>query len=64
MGRSDLFFYQPVEIGWSHPSLLLPSPLGLEDGRLQPIAYNPDDQAWNYRITDPRQFILPATFAL
>jgi hypothetical protein len=33
-----------------------------EDGRLQPIAYNPDGQAWNYRIVDPRQFILTATF--
>ncbi len=36
----------------------------LEDGRLQPIAYNPDGQAWNYRIVDPRQFILSATFDL
>jgi hypothetical protein len=36
----------------------------LEDGRLQPIAYNPDGQAWNYRIIDPRQFILTATFDL
>jgi hypothetical protein len=36
----------------------------LEDGRLQPIAYNPDGQAWNYRIIDPRQFILSATFDL
>ena len=35
-----------------------------EDGRLQPIAYNPDGEAWNYRIIDPRQFILTATFDL
>jgi hypothetical protein len=34
----------------------------LENGRLQPIAYNPDGQAWNYRIIDPRQFILSVTF--
>jgi hypothetical protein len=33
-----------------------------EGGRLQPIAYNPDGLAWNYRIIDPRQFILTATF--
>jgi hypothetical protein len=26
------------------------------------IAYNPDGQAWNYRIIDPRQFILTASF--
>jgi hypothetical protein len=36
----------------------------LENGRLQPIAYNPDGQAWNYRIIDPRQFILSTTFDL
>lgn len=35
-----------------------------ESGRLQPISYNPDGQAWNYRIVDPRQFILSATFDL
>jgi outer membrane receptor protein involved in Fe transport len=33
-----------------------------ESGRLQAIAYNPDGVAWNYRIVDPRQFILTATF--
>jgi len=33
-----------------------------ESGRLQAIAYNPDGQAWNYRIIDPRQFILTTTF--
>jgi outer membrane receptor protein involved in Fe transport len=36
----------------------------LEDGRLQPFAYNPDGEAWNHRIIDPRQFILTATFDL
>lgn len=36
----------------------------LENGRLQGIAYNPDGKAWNYRIVDPRQFILSATFDL
>lgn len=35
-----------------------------EGGRLQAISYNPDGQAWNYRIIDPRQFILTATFDL
>lgn len=35
-----------------------------ESGRLQAIAFNPDGQAWNYRIVDPRQFILTATFDL
>jgi hypothetical protein len=35
-----------------------------ENGRLQPIAYNPDGKAWNYRIVDPRQFILTASFDL
>jgi hypothetical protein len=35
-----------------------------EDGRLQPFVYNPDGTPWNYRIVDPRQFILTATFDL
>jgi hypothetical protein len=35
-----------------------------ENGRLQPIAYNPDGQAWNYRIVDPREFVLTCTFDL
>ncbi len=35
-----------------------------EGGRLQAIAYNPDGQAWNFRIIDPRQFILTASFDL
>jgi hypothetical protein len=36
----------------------------LEDGRLQPFVYNPDGTAWNYRIIDPRRFVLTATFDL
>jgi outer membrane receptor protein involved in Fe transport len=36
----------------------------LEDGRLQPVSVNPDGKAWAYRIVDPRQFILSATFSL
>jgi hypothetical protein len=35
-----------------------------ENGRLQPFVYNPDGVPWNYRIIDPRQFILTATFDL
>ena len=35
-----------------------------ENGRLQPFVYNPDGTPWNYRIIDPRQFILTATFDL
>jgi outer membrane receptor for monomeric catechols len=35
-----------------------------EDGRLQPFVYNPDGVAWNYRIIDPRPFVLTATFDL
>lgn len=35
-----------------------------ESGRLQAFVYNPDGTAWNYRIIDPRQFILTATFDL
>ncbi|MSU49135.1 MAG: hypothetical protein EXS37_08645 [Opitutus sp.] len=35
-----------------------------ESGRLQQIAVNPDGRAWNYRIIDPRQFILSASFDL
>jgi hypothetical protein len=35
-----------------------------EDGRLQPIAVNPDGTPWAFRIIDPRQFILSATFSL
>lgn len=36
----------------------------LEDGRLQPIAINPDGRPYAYRIIDPRQFILSASFDL
>jgi len=35
-----------------------------ENGRLQPFVYNPDGTAWNYRIIDPRKFILSTTFDL
>ena len=35
-----------------------------EGGRLQPIKANPDGRANAYRIVDPRQFILSATFDL
>jgi hypothetical protein len=35
-----------------------------EGGRLQPIAINPDGQPYAYRIVDPRQFILSASFDL
>lgn len=35
-----------------------------ENGRLQPFVYNPDGVAWNYRIIDPRRFVLSATFDL
>jgi hypothetical protein len=36
----------------------------LEDGRLQAIGVNPNGQPYNFRIIDPRQFILTATFDL
>ena len=35
-----------------------------ESGHLQGIAVNPDGQFWQYRIIDPRQFILTTTFDL
>ncbi|WP_414660193.1 TonB-dependent receptor [Horticoccus sp. 23ND18S-11] len=35
-----------------------------EGGRLQPIAINPDGTPYAYRIIDPRQFILSASFEL
>jgi hypothetical protein len=35
-----------------------------EGGRLQPVAVNPDGVPFAYRIIDPRQFILTATFDL
>lgn len=35
-----------------------------ENGRVQAFVYNPDGTPWNYRIIDPRQFILTATFDL
>jgi outer membrane receptor protein involved in Fe transport len=35
-----------------------------EDGRLQPVAVNPDGSPWAFRIIDPRQFFLTATFNL
>jgi hypothetical protein len=36
----------------------------LENGHLRRIAVNPDGTPWNYRIIDPRQFILTTTFDL
>ncbi len=35
-----------------------------EGGRLQAIGVNPDGRPYNFRIIDPRQFILTATFDL
>ena len=35
-----------------------------ESGRLQTIGVNPDGTGYNFRIIDPRQFILSATFDL
>ncbi len=35
-----------------------------ENGHLQGVNVNPDGRYWNYRIIDPRQFILTATFDL
>jgi hypothetical protein len=33
-------------------------------GKLQPTAVNPDGSPWRFRIIDPRQYILSATFDL
>lgn len=33
-----------------------------ESGRLQGVGVNPDGRFWQYRIIDPRQFILTSTF--
>lgn len=35
-----------------------------EDGKLKPVAVNPDGTPWAFRIIDPRQFILSVTFDL
>lgn len=35
-----------------------------ESGRLKPVAVNPDGTPWAFRIIDPRQFILSASFDL
>ncbi|WP_438481008.1 TonB-dependent receptor plug domain-containing protein [Oleiharenicola lentus] len=35
-----------------------------EDGTLKPVAVNPDGTPWAFRIVDPRQFILSASFEL
>jgi hypothetical protein len=35
-----------------------------EGGRLKGVAVNPDGQFWQYRIIEPRQFILTASFDL
>jgi hypothetical protein len=35
-----------------------------EDGRLQAVAFNPDGAPYAFRIVDPRQFILTATFSM
>ena len=35
-----------------------------EDGRLQAVGFNPDGQPYAFRIIDPRQFLLTATFSL
>ena len=36
----------------------------LENGRLQPVGVNPDGSVYAYRIINPRQFILSASFDL
>ena len=36
----------------------------IEDGRLQPVSVNPDGSGWAFRIIDPRQSFLTATFNL
>ena len=36
----------------------------LEDGRLQIVGVNPDGQPFNFRIVDPRKFVLSTTFDL
>ena len=36
----------------------------LEDGRLQVVGVNPDGQPFNFRIVDPRKFVLSTTFDL
>lgn len=33
-------------------------------GRLQPVAVNPDGRPWQFRIIDPRQYIMSVTFDL
>jgi hypothetical protein len=35
-----------------------------ENGKLKPVAVNPDGTPWAFRIVDPRQFILSVTFDL
>jgi hypothetical protein len=35
-----------------------------ESGHLQGVGVNPDGQFWQYRIVDPRQYILSASFDL
>ena len=35
-----------------------------ENGRLQPVAVNPDGRPYAYRIIDPRQFIISTSFDL
>ena len=35
-----------------------------EGGRLKGVAVNPDGQYWQYRIVEPRQFVLTASFDL
>jgi hypothetical protein len=36
----------------------------LERGRLQAVGVNPDGTPYAFRIVDPRQFVLSATFDL
>ena len=58
----DLMAGYEVKIGKVNTRLQLNVRNVFEDGRLQPIAVNPDGTPWAFRIVDPRQFVLTATF--
>jgi hypothetical protein len=62
----DLFLSHSVRLfhGKVNTKLQLNVRNVFENGHLQTIGVNPDGRGYNFRIIDPRQFILTATFEL
>ena len=66
--RAYFDFFAAHNLRWNNNKIRMRVQLNVrnmfEGGRLQAIAVNPDGRPFNFRIIDPRQFILTTTFDL